>query len=794
MNKTLPEVDGLLTKLHKTLDDRLSQGRERSKGIARLKFLAESIEQISADMLAVGDAALVRLEEGEQASFEDYLVCYEWADCAKSFLILYRDVLFEEQKAWLQVTTQKTNLSKFERLVAESQEVLTEATLDFQGFLGREKVESGTREKRLSRWRLQENPWPVYREQIVLFPNQASDLMQQCESLWNASGVFVVIYSQVMENFLHAQKEIEETQEEVQQLIGKIETEENYPLKQVVSALDSLHHKLISNKILDQLSTSLDLHLDKLPKETRVFVSSQNGTLFYKDLDLQRLSRSWIESEVISEIYQLNTIEESIQNKVNLSKVNLSSRIALMKEEKDASAKDEIISALQKFLKSLKKSEQEVLLIEKLIRQKLKTEFDLGKIAEDNFLPVSMQYTLQQYREGERWKFVRDWFLQQGRSIRQFRKNVREEGALSISEKLVRVVIARSCEPGNSLYTNMFLTKGYIGDSFLVGRSAELRRIASVVENWKLGFRGSLMITGTRFSGKTLLGELISQHHFPTNTIRLKPQSKIQLAGRFFDIDFDIRAVLDFVVKNTLNKPMMVWIDDLEYWENDKISIAENVHHLFQIMDQYTSRLFFAVSFSNWMKDRLQEVFEVERVFQSEINVDRMEAEEVEQAILTRHSATHTELLNADKEEMTPQELHKKIGQIYRQVNGNIGHALQTWAYTIRKYDDERVYWKDASALALPDFLSMDASLLLRDIMLEKRTNEYRLRKKFGPAFKDQYQVILQRLSSLGIIERGVGGWLKINPFLANDIGRQLEKKINFRFQQRNVLIENLKR
>ena len=153
-----------------------------------------------------------------------------------------------------------------------------------------------------------------------------------------------------------------------------------------------------------------------------------------------------------------------------------------------------------------------------------------------------MQYTLQQYREGERWKFVREWFLRQGSIIRQFRKSVREEGALSLSEKLVRVVIARTCEPENSLYTNMFLTKGYIGDSFLVGRTAELRRIASVVDNWKLGFRGSLMITGTRFSGKTLLGELIGQKHFSENTIRIKPEAKIQLAGRVFDSDFDLRA------------------------------------------------------------------------------------------------------------------------------------------------------------------------------------------------------------------------------------------------------------
>ena len=61
----------------------------------------------------------------------------------------------------------------------------------------------------------------------------------------------------------------------------------------------------------------------------------------------------------------------------------------------------------------------------------------------------------------------------------------------------------------------MFLTEGWISDSFSVPRTEESARIATLVENWRLGFRGGVMLTGKRFAGKTLFGEVISQQHFP---------------------------------------------------------------------------------------------------------------------------------------------------------------------------------------------------------------------------------------------------------------------------------------
>jgi hypothetical protein len=66
--------------------------------------------------------------------------------------------------------------------------------------------------------------------------------------------------------------------------------------------------------------------------------------------------------------------------------------------------------------------------------------------------------------------------------------------------------------------------------------------------------------------------------------------------------------------------------------------------------------------------------------------------------------------------------------------------------------------------------------------MMEKRTNEYRLSKLFGKAFKDKYINIVQRLISVGLLVRHLDGWLEINECVVNEVGRALEREQYLKF------------
>jgi hypothetical protein len=75
----------------------------------------------------------------------------------------------------------------------------------------------------------------------------------------------------------------------------------------------------------------------------------------------------------------------------------------------------------------------------------------------------------------------------------------------------------------------------------------------------------------------------------------------------------------------------------------------------------------------------------------------------------------------------------------------------------------------------LPAFVNTDTGLLLTTIFLERRTNEYHLRKLFGPAFDRQYRSVLQRLLRVGLLTRSIDGWLSIRESVVTDVGRALE-------------------
>ena len=67
---------------------------------------------------------------------------------------------------------------------------------------------------------------------------------------------------------------------------------------------------------------------------------------------------------------------------------------------------------------------------------------------------------------------------------------------------------------------------------------------------------------------------------------------------------------------------------------------------------------------------------------------------------------------------------------------------------------------------------------------MERRINEYRLRKRFGQPFKEKYNAPLQRLSNVGLLTRKMDGWLEVRENIANDIGKLLDQNNYLRFYQ----------
>jgi len=243
----------------------------------------------------------------------------------------------------------------------------------------------------------------------------------------------------------------------------------------------------------------------------------------------------------------------------------------------------------------------------------------------------------------------------------------------------------------------------------------------------------------------------------------------------------DLSEQLNYVVKYSLQDRPMVLLDNLHLWHDDEIPLLDNIRAMTKVIDKYSNKIFFMVCINNWQKDRFNSVLNLDSIFQAEVNTDKVSIEELQKAILIRHSATHTELVNNEGDPLTKKAVNNILKSIFYVAHGNIGESLNRWARDITMYDDDKVQYQ-ISDYDVPKFLNPSSSILLKSILMYGTTNEYHLRKVFGPAFQDEYKPILQRLINVGVVERNINGKLEIRSSMVNDIAKLLEQNTAFTY------------
>ncbi len=747
------------------------------------KELTQQVDLLVKRIIPIGQYAESMLHSDDETRILDFHILYDWSDMAKKFILLWRNILLEASKAHIQLKAEVIENTVFEALQQKSLEVIQSAANDLETSLLIDRP--NVSQKQIEIWKLQNSPWEVYEKQLQTVVGQCNDILLQLQELSKVADQYEHIDTLFNTTFDSIQKNIEDLKSAIKEVCVNALTPENYEGSAVIAQLKGIKLANIEIPTLSDFVAQTEQCISLLPVELNVAIDTDRGKILYKELNLQKVTRSWIDTELMSSMNDCYTIHSNMRNQFELAKLNIRNSVEVEKQESE-SAEEKIRALLDNLIKLLTKANEKTENLQKYIEALLE-QLHIEHIYKDDFLSLSLGATLQQYQSYQLkgWNRIQNWIQQQGLFVQNIRKSVSKEERLSISEKIVRVVRQRTPSPENTHYTNMFLTQGYIGDSFHVGRVEELLQAKLTVENWHLGFRGSILITGKRLSGKTAMGTLIRKRFFAQTTIILKPNSKIEVDGRFFDVTFQLKDALNFIVKYSLQTRFLIWIDDLSMWQDDKTTLGANVRSLLQIIDQFSNRLFFMVSMSNTLRDRLHQVFQLNNVFQTYINTDQMNIALIKEALWVRHNATQMTLIDEKGVTYSNTQLDKLIQKIGKATNGNIGEALQYWAFTIQKVNEEYVRPSVETYHTLPNFVNTDLALLLRTILLDRQTNEYILNKKFGSVFKIEYKPLLLRLFNLGVLHRYTNGFFGINPFIVNDIGEILARSIDMTFKEK---------
>lgn len=776
-------LDQILFKVHRTesfeeYECALAEGATK---------LAEAIQQVG--VYSAEELTNVSPKASLDAKLPANITSYLWISEAKNYLILWRDVLLQQQKAKILELDEQVKKQVLVDLKERSKAILKEAGEELQHFYDqahKRLTSTAVGVKQVKKWSFQTNPWSIYKEQIQQLAAQCREAEVQQNGLQNTTKGFQAIHKLIKETILNCLGELNEMKvlsSETLSYIGEhIEEKPNM----VASKLEEIENNLVFPNHLKGFNDILKEKIDDLAAKMRVPIDTNGGMVQYKETNFKKNAQSWLDSEVVPLLYEVWEQIQGAEQNMKRSLVNIRNRSILLSNE----IKEEGNSPIEKgyygqplevMLKKLDKGTEEINQLERTIEERLQEHFKVAAIydAEKPFLPISLQSTLNQFSISQN-KLVKRAKKQLNKPtsfIKRFRETVNEEGALSPSEKIVRTLQDRSVELANNQYTSIFQTKGYIGESFWVGREPELQRMEALIEQWELGFRGATIITGERLSGKSLFGDIIANKYFPKKTIRLQPRQTLTIEGRKLEMTHSLKGALDFIKKNALGKRNLVWIDDLELWQDASVALGENVRHLINHIDNNAAHFFYMISMNEWLLSHLQKTNDIGRSLQAIIKLDKMSVQEIQQAILIRHGATHKILVNERGEEIPTAAFGRVSATVCRSAHRNIGDSLNRWAGSIHKVDEEQVIYRSSQDFPLPDFLSNNASLLLATIFKEKKTNEYCLRRLFGTPFNEKYSAILQRLLSMGIVLRGIDEMLEINELIANDLGRMLVRK-----------------
>ncbi len=739
------------------------------------QILHTQVQGLVQSIIKMGDTASQQMD-GSHSDTQHQKLIYEWMNGAKEGLILLRDSLFELTKS--RVLYHEKELSKEKVLQLESSVLETldnyhkEATI-FQDAFWEDKQLA----KKVKKWVHQNNPWSTYKEQFEQLSEQVDSIQEQEQVLKSYADCFQSIRVEILNFFQYHLAPLKGAKDSIPNLINElIDNQEPSTYKKTASQIKKNIEGYAYVPSVEIHTEKLESIVDELEESKRYIVGYEGGDLVYIESGIKRALSTWLDSETTNTLYDLVNLTQDIEGRLSMCELGLRNAMDFAQQNNQPINNGEVVASLESINETLEQKREQISELESGMNDLLEKELRVVRMFEPDFLSVSISSTLNQYQryQLQGWQQTKKWFRELVQPVTQYVEKAKRESRLSASEKMIRLVRHRTPHPSLKHYTNMFLTKGYIGDSFYVQRDEQQNRIKQLVDDWSLGYRGSLLLSGKRYVGKTSLAIWIKHVFFKDNCIDLKPNTIINIKGRKHEAGFDLKSSLDFLIKYSLQSKPMILIDDLSEWESEEFSVSQNIRSLLKVIDQYSNKFFFVVTMDKSFQQQVEAFFDIQKVFHCEINVGYMGLEEVMKAILIRHNATQSQISNASGQILDGPSIQGIIQQIHKGSEGIIGESLMRWAYAFESKGEHIITPKYRLNYDFPKYLSDDSRTILTTLMEKRKSNEYELRKKFGTVFKQDFRPVVQRLFHLGILQRNLDGSMEINPFLVNDIERIL--------------------
>ncbi len=330
-------------------------------------------------------------------------------------------------------------------------------------------------------------------------------------------------------------------------------------------------------------------------------------------------------------------------------------------------------------------------------------------------------------------------------------------------------------------YKQLFLGKHFRSKEFLIPRKNEINKASEVIENYKNGFKGGMLILGEPYSGKSTLSATIANKFFDGKKIfQINPPESGSISLEEFEkqlrITFNQTVDTEAIFNSMANGTVLI-LHDLELWWERSQQGFTVINKIVELIEKYSDRCFFIINSTSQAFHFINLLQSIENIFIGAIHCQPFDAEDIQDAILIRHKSSgfKFELEKQDEDEISNLRLANLFNTYFDISRGNIGLAILNWIANIQKVKQSRIVIvkpEDVKDYFLNN-LNTDWFLFLQQFVLHKQLNLIRISRILGIEENKASQSV-DYLKRSGLIVEFKPSTFHINPYLHNLISKKL--------------------
>lgn len=682
-----------------------------------------------------------------------------------AFLRLMRTKISELGKFQLEPRTPSENLNIPDNIKALFQEAAKSTSAMLSAILTKD-LESQTQ------WFHQHRPNKEVNAQLVELEKQIQIIFESSEQIERLVPTLTRFRESLLDytnarlvklrNLSRLLKEAKSTISQFPDLCEKSE------LLQLTKSIQRTSEQVDANKVNE-------VHLQPFQsefKELRIPVFSRGGEMVYKEINFDKSLEVWIDSEIVPKILDADSDIDILYDSSNIALFNTRNKIenlSLAEKVQYQFDSDIFKAPIEKMHNDVHEYLSDLDKIIAEINQRAQEQLDIDVLydPEKSFLPPISFISMTKLTGQKLWyetSFWEDWKSR----LKELIKSQKIPYLYNLTEDPFHYVDTRLIDDNDLDANSLFLKKGYIGGSFFIERQKSVEIFDKAYMRWKNGYQGSVLLTGRYGSGKTSFIEFLGQQYPERRFVSIKRGLEIEFNGRKHQVTESLGDTLNFLANQSISKPCIVCIDDIELWQYTEGAFYTSIRELVDGIAKYNKRLFFVVSTNHHSLHQIERLFDFKSRFSETILLDKMSSTHIANAIVIRHNASLKDFKSDENA-----SLHQKAVSIARLNRNNIGASLLDW----ERYLEGQEIHKNIP-LSFTEIVNRH-QLLLRIVLANKLVKEVSLRNCLTSSENSYISEEIRKLLGYKILERKKHGNLQVNPFIVFDVEQSLSKLKN---------------